>query len=65
MIKIGTKLIIIDNSGAKLAKCIKLVGKQKVASIGNLILITLLKFTNSKKVKKRTMYLGLIVGTVY
>ena len=65
MIKIGTKLNIIDNSGAKLAKCIKLMGKQKISIVGNLILITLLKFTNSKKVKKRTVYLGLIVATSY
>ena len=30
MIKVGSKLIVIDNSGAKLAKCIKLMGKQKI-----------------------------------
>ena len=65
MIKIGTKLNVIDNSGAKLAKCIKLMGKQKISIVGNLILITLLKFSRSKKVKKRTVYLGLIVATSY
>lgn len=62
MIKIGTKLIVIDNSGARVAKCIKLMGKQKTSTVGNLILVTLLKFAHSKKVKKRTIYLGLIAG---
>ena len=65
MIRIGTKLIVVDNSGAKLAKCIKLMGKQKISFVGNLILVTLFNFTNSKKIKKRTIYLGLIVGISY
>lgn len=65
MVKIGTNLIVVDNSGAKLARCIKLMGKQKISTVGNVILVTLLKFTNSKKVKKRTIYLGLIVGVCY
>ena len=65
MINIGTKLIVVDNSGAKLAKCIKLMGKQKISIVGNVISVTLLKFKNSKKVKKRMVYLGLIVGTSY
>ena len=65
MVKIGTNLIVVDNSGAKLARCIKLMGKQKISTVGNVIFVTLLKFTNSKKVKKRTIYLGLIVGVCY
>ncbi len=65
MIKVGSKLIVVDNSGAKLAKCIKLMGKQKISTVGNLILVTLFKFISNKKVKKRTIYLGLIVGIVY
>ena len=62
MIKIGTKLTVIDNSGARLAKCIKHMGKQKTSTVGNLILVTLLKFAHSKKVKKRIIYLGLVAG---
>jgi large subunit ribosomal protein L14 len=65
MIKIGTKLLVVDNSGAKLAKCIKLMGKQKISVVGNLISVTLSNLKNSKKVKKRIIYLGLIVGTSY
>ena len=66
MVIIGTKLLIVDNCGAKLAKCIKIIGKdKKTASIGNIILITLRKFINKKKVKKRVIYIGLIVGIKY
>lgn len=66
MIIAETKLRIVDNSGAKLGKCIKVIGKQKKkASIGNIILITLKKFTNRKKVQKNIIYIGLIVGVCY
>ena len=41
MIQIGTSLKISDNSGARWANCIKVLGKgnSKVATIGSIILI--------------------------
>jgi large subunit ribosomal protein L14 len=67
MIKIKTKLKVIDNSGAKFAKCIKIIGKgkKKTAKIITFILVTLQHFINRKKVQKRIIYLGLIVGIKY
>jgi len=69
MIKIQTRLRIVDNCGAKIAKCISVIGKgisrRKSGSIGDLLLVTLSKFFSRKKVKKRTIYLGLIVGIKY
>jgi large subunit ribosomal protein L14 len=67
MLKIGSQLRVVDNSGAKWAKCIyiKTKGKYLSATIGMLILITLKKFSNRKKVNKRFIYLGLIVGVSY
>lgn len=67
MLKIGSQLRVVDNSGAKWAKCIhiKKKGKYVSATIGMLILITLKKFSNRKKVNKRIIYLGLIVGVSY
>jgi large subunit ribosomal protein L14 len=64
VVQVGTKFKIIDNSGAKLAKCIKVLGKggRKSVGIGNIILVTFKKFSSRKKVKKRTIYLGLIVA---
>ncbi len=67
MIKVQTKLNVIDNSGAKLAKCIKILGKgkKKTASVGSLVFVTLSKFVYRKRVVKRTIYLGLITGIKY
>jgi ribosomal protein L14 len=67
MLKVGSQLRVVDNSGAKWSKCIhiKKKGKHLSASIGMLILITLKKFSNRKKVNKRIIYLGLFVGVCY
>jgi large subunit ribosomal protein L14 len=67
MIKIQTMLKVVDNSGAKFAKCIQIVGKgkKKTATISNFLVITLQHFVSRKKVQKRTIYLGLVVGIKY
>lgn len=67
MIQVESQLKIVDNSGAKWAKCIsvKKKGKHPSATIGMLILVSLKKFSNRKKVNKRTIYVGLIVGVSY
>jgi len=62
MISKGSTLKVMDNSGAKWSKCIKVVGKSLTGYTGSLVLVTLSNFINRKKVKKRTIYLGLIVG---
>ena len=67
MIQIESQLKIVDNSGAKWAKCIsvKKKGKNPIASVGMLILVSLKKFSNRKKVNKRIIYIGLVVGIRY
>ena len=67
MIIIGTNLRIVDNSGAKIAKCIKVIGKgnKKIAHVGNIILVTLKKFVARQKIKKSIIYIGLIVSSKY
>ena len=62
MIIKGSSLKVIDNSGAKWSKCIKVIGKSLIGNTGDLILVTLSNFISRKKVKKRTIYLGLIAG---
>lgn len=66
MIQMGTNFKVVDNSGARWAKCIKVLGKgnKKIATVGSVVLITLNKFNSRKKVKKRTIYVGLIVAIV-
>lgn len=57
---------IIDNCGARKAKCIHILGKFKWAKVGDLILVVLRKFYNlKKKIKKGIIYLGAIVGLKY
>ena len=67
MLQIESQLKIVDNSGAKWAKCISVnkKGKKTAATIGMLILVSLKKFSNRKKINKKTIYIGLIVGVSY
>jgi large subunit ribosomal protein L14 len=65
MVFIGTKVNIADNSGARIGKCIKVKGKKKIGSVGSIILITLKKILYRKKVKKRVIYIGLIISITY
>ena len=66
MVYKNTLLHIIDNSGARKAKCLHVLGKFKWAQLGNLILVVLRKFYNlKKKIKKGGVYLGVITGVKY
>lgn len=67
MISIGTKLIVSDNSGAKLAKCIKILGgsKTRKAQINEIIIVSI-KDANVKsklKVEAGQVHRGLILET--
>lgn len=69
MIQHKTILKVVDNSGAKLAKCIKVLGglRKKVAKLGD-VLIVVVKEIRSKskqksKVKKKEVYNGILVRT--
>lgn len=69
MVQQQTLLKVIDNSGATLAKCIKILGgfKKKYASIGDYITVSIkqLKSKSKKtgKVKKKEVYKALIIKT--
>jgi ribosomal protein L14 len=66
MIQKESCVLVADNSGAKLAKCISIINKAKNASICSLVLITIKKFNKGKKkVKKKLIYLGIIVTTKF
>jgi ribosomal protein L14 len=65
MIYKNSTLKIIDNCGARKAKCIHIF-QYKWGKVGDLILVVLRKFYNlQKKIKKGLIYLGIIVGTKY
>jgi ribosomal protein L14 len=65
MIYKGTLLLVNDNSGGKVAKCLHNISKKKSGNLGDLILVTLYKYVFGKKVKKKVFYLGLIVCLKY
>jgi large subunit ribosomal protein L14 len=66
MIQMGTILDVADNSGAKSAKCVKVLGgsMRMVAHIGDIIVISVVEAIPGGKVKKGGVYRGLIVRTV-
>lgn len=69
MIQQQTILKVSDNSGAKTAKCIKILGgfKKKFASAGDTIVVSVQQLRNkskkTSKVKKGEVYKALIVRT--
>jgi large subunit ribosomal protein L14 len=68
MIQQQTTLNIIDNSGAKSAKCIKVLKKKNQAKIGDLIIVSITKiksYSNSSKIskiKKGSIFIAIVVG---
>ncbi|MDP2173965.1 MAG: 50S ribosomal protein L14 [Candidatus Cloacimonadaceae bacterium] len=65
MIQAQTVLNIADNSGAKKAMCIKVLGgtRRKYASIGDVIVVAIKSATPGGKVKKGTVERAVIVRT--
>ncbi|HNW24421.1 MAG TPA: 50S ribosomal protein L14 [Candidatus Cloacimonas sp.] len=65
MIQVQTMLNIADNSGAKKAMCIKVLGgtQRKYASIGDVIVIAVKSATPGGKVKKGSVERAVIVRT--
>lgn len=69
MLQQGSLFKIADNSGAKTAKCIKVLGgyKKKTSKIGDIVIVSVQelrnKFKITSKVKKGEIYRALIIRT--
>lgn len=69
MIQQRTVLKVSDNSGAKTARCLKVLGgfKKKYAKLGDIIVISVQQLRNkskkTSKVKKKEIYKALIIRT--
>ena len=65
MIQAQTRLIIADNSGAKKAQCIKVLGgsKRRYASLGDVIVVAIKSATPNSKIKKGAVEKAVIVRT--
>ena len=63
MIYKNTLLNVVDNCGARKAKCIHVFQKFAWGGIGDVVLVVLRNFFNlKKKIKKGCIYLGVIIG---
>ena len=65
MIQVESVLTIADNSGAKKAQCIKVLGgtKRKYASVGDVIVVAVKSASSGGKVKKGNVEKAVIVRT--
>ena len=67
MIQMQTKLEVADNSGAKLVKCVKVLGgsKRMTASLGDVIVVAVQQVLPGNKMKKSDVKKAVIVRTKY
>ncbi len=65
MIQENSRLLVADNSGAKLARCIKVLGgsRRKYASIGDIVVVTVKDAIPASPVKKGTVQRAVVVRT--
>jgi len=65
MIQENSRLLVADNSGAKLARCIKVLGgsRRKYASIGDIVVVTVKDAIPASPVRKGTVQRAVVVRT--
>jgi len=61
MIHVGQRILVIDNTGAKFAKCLRVYKNQKFAKLGELIFVSIKKIIPNKKVKKGEKYKAVVI----
>ncbi|MCP4912622.1 MAG: 50S ribosomal protein L14 [Oligoflexia bacterium] len=67
MIQMQTKLDVADNSGAKVVKCVKVLGgsKRMSAGLGDIIVVAVQQALPGGKIKKGDVKKAVIVRTTY
>lgn len=67
MIQMQTRLKVADNSGAREIMCVKVLGgsKRRVASVGDVIVVSIKDVIPDGKVKKGTVHKAVIVRTKF
>lgn len=67
MIQMQTKLEVADNSGAKVVKCIKVLGgsRRMIARLGDIIVVAVQQALPGGKIKKGEVKKAVIVRTAY
>ena len=69
MVQNRTVLKVIDNSGAKYVRCLKVLNKKKVGYLGDLLVVSVLSLRRGRgrkiRVKRKELCLGLIASIKY
>lgn len=67
MIQMQTRLDVADNSGAKMVKCIKVLGgsKRVSAKLGDIVIVAVQQYLPGSKIKKGDVKRAVVVRTVY
>ena len=65
MIQVSTTLEVADNSGARLVKCIKVIGgsRRRYAALGDIIVVSISECSPGTKVKKGDTARAVVVRT--
>lgn len=65
MIQMKTRLIVADNSGAKMVRCIKVLGgsKRRYAGVGDVVKVSVKSAIPKGKVKKGDVLFAVVVRT--
>lgn len=65
MVSVGTYLDVIDNSGAMVVQCLKILGgvPKRKGYVGDVVILSAVKVNPLKKIKKGDVLRGVIVST--
>lgn len=63
MICINSQLKVSDNSGARVVKCIRVYNKKKFGTVGDLLLISIIRYNPKKKLKKGELHKAILIRT--
>jgi large subunit ribosomal protein L14 len=63
MVYVGSFLQVIDNSGARVVECIKVLGNRRSAVAGSLIVVSVKRVNPKKRIKKGEVYRAVLVAT--
>jgi large subunit ribosomal protein L14 len=65
MIQMQTSLVVADNSGAKTARCIKVLGgsNHMITDVGDIVVVSITSVIPGAKVKKGQVSKGVIIRT--
>ena len=69
MVRLRSVLKVIDNSGAKYVRCLKVLGKKKIGYLGDLLVVSVLALRGGRgrkiRVKRKEICLALVASSSF